>query len=63
MVVAEYRVVRERGAYAAEELEDRVNAMIAVGWQPVGGVAVAADGGPDRVFVQAMVRSEEEARR
>jgi hypothetical protein len=57
MSVTEYMIVEESGTYAAEEVRDRVNRLLAEGWQPLGGVAVAGDGERGGRLLQAMIRS------
>ncbi|MGC1274629.1 MAG: DUF1737 domain-containing protein [Planctomycetaceae bacterium] len=49
----EYRLVETSGAQA---LEQDVNALIAQGWLPTGGVAVATYGAGTWWYYQAMVR-------
>lgn len=53
----EYKIVQ---AWGYQPLMDLVNELIAEGWQPIGGVAVAhlefKDLGGDNAWAQAMVR-------
>ena len=58
--VAEYKIVagdpfRDIGKQSYQTLEQKVNALIRQGWQPLGGVAIC-DGGQFVITQQAMVR-------
>ena len=57
-VVTEYKVVNALGV---EEINAKVNILIAEGWQPIGGISFSNTLSPDREVItfwayQAMVR-------
>ena len=51
MNTTQYTIVRESDVH---DLIDKVNAKIAEGWQPLGGVSVTLV--PGSIFAQAMVK-------
>lgn len=42
------------------ELESMVNELIAIGWKPIGGITIDADGKGDVFYLQAMVIESKE---
>lgn len=58
MKIIEYTVVIS-GYGESEGIEEQVAKMIDLGWQPLGGIALATQLGGDGVSAQAMVKYDE----